>query len=122
MTGFSPGQVSRIMGSPFFQTEVARIEALADEAVGDIRSELRSMSMLATENLEEDLRMPVATNQDRMARQKASTAVLDRAGYGKIDEPGRGGNLNVTQVNIGSMSTEQLRESVFDLIQESEDE
>ena len=72
ITGFSLGQISRIMGSPFFQMEVARIEGLQEEDVSDIRMELRQMSLLATENLEEDLRMPVRTNQDRQVRQKAS--------------------------------------------------
>lgn len=122
-TGFTPVQVTRILASPLFQREVARIEAKADDAATDLRQGLQGLAMKAMCNLEEDLHIADGkdandlTTWERRLRQAASTDILDRAGIGKKEL--NFGELHLhkhDEKHIHDMSVETLRNEVMDLL------
>jgi hypothetical protein len=122
-TGFSCCQITKILASPLFQKEVARIEALADASACDLRQDLQVLAIKAVCNLEEDLHIAddkepsELTNFERNLRYKASSDVLDRVGLG-------GKNFAVNNIHlhqdehkhIHTMGVEQLRNDVMDLL------
>lgn len=113
--GFSEGQVTRIIHSPMFKAELARLEAEAEGIAVDIRADIKKSAEKAIEILDEQLHNE---HHDAKLRQRAAFDILDRAGYGKQDRPIRaGGDINITQVNVKEMSTEKLRDGVMDLIE-----
>jgi hypothetical protein len=123
-TGFSCMQITKILASPLFQKEVARIEALADKSACDLRADLQALAIKAVCNLEEDIHIADGlesprdlTNFERKLRYQASTDVLDRVGLG-------GKNFSVNNIHlhqdehkhIHSLGVEQLRNEVMDLL------
>ena len=122
-TGFTPCQITKILASPLFQKEVARIEAMADKSACDLRTDLQQLAIKAVCNLEEDLHVADGkepsdlTNFERNLRFKASADVLDRVGLG-------GKNVTVASLHlhqdehkhIHSLGVEQLRNEVMDLL------
>ena len=131
--GFSPCQISVIMGSPAYLAEVKRLENMSDLVAIDSRDEIRVMSQLAMENLKDDLL--VGTNKttglredidtpSRRVRQNASLEVLGLAGIRKKDQPISTINVedNRTVIQINAMSDDELRNEVFeDLIEVGDD-
>ena len=88
--GFSAGQISRIIQTPMFQAELARLEAGASASAMDLRDDIRRMAQRAVEVLDADLEMEVGEDlRARALRQKAAMDVLDRAGVsrGDADDP-----------------------------------
>lgn len=122
-TGFTCGQVSRILASPLFQKEISRLETKADDAATDLRNGLQGLALKAMCNLEEDLH--IADDKDpndlttwqRNLRQRASFDILDRAGIGKKEI--HVGDLHIhkhDEQHIHEMSVEVLRNEVLDLL------
>jgi hypothetical protein len=114
--GYTEGQISRIMNSPCFLTELARLEAGADEDAAKVQEDIKKMAVRAVEVIDDQLNKP---GIDPKVQQKAAFDVLDRAGHGKGKKRPItvGGDLNVTQVNVDKMSDKDLREDVMDLIE-----
>ena len=115
--GMSPGQISRIIGSPAFHTEVARLESQLEEEALDHRKDLEAMAARAMENLDEDLDLEPASTRDREVRQRASLEVLGMVGIRKTG----GGGINVLINNntetkaVDDLSIDELRDEVTDL-------
>lgn len=124
VSGFSLGQISRILGSPLFQTEVARLESAADDIAVDIHLDLQKLSSAAIENLDEDIHMDITTPEERKIRQTASFDVLNRAGYAKKERPTFGAlHLHKhDEVHIAKMSDKELLDDVMDLVAEEDDQ
>jgi hypothetical protein len=116
-TGFSAGQISRIFGSPLFQAEVARLTDTIDEvAVYQVQEQLKQMSGRAIEVLDEDLNRPATTPQERQLRQRAAFDILDRAGYGKREDPQLHLHAHKHFVkDAEEMETQELLADVLDL-------
>jgi len=114
--GFSQGQITRIINSPMFKLELARLEKEADELAVDVRADLKRMAVRAVEILDEQMNK---VGVEEKTKQKAAFGVLDRAGYGKKDRPISTGDINIhnTQVNIAKLSDKELRDNVMDLIE-----
>lgn len=112
--GYSPSHVTKILESPLFQAEVARIEAQAEESAVSVREDLQQMSLRAIEVLDEALDTPVADWQDRSRRIDAAFGVLDRAGYGKKEQPSEHRHLHL-HAEVKKMSDEELLKDVLDL-------
>ena len=122
-TGFSSVQITKILASPLFQKEVARIEALADASACDLRQDLNALAVKAVVNLEQELRVGDGletrdlTNFERNLRFKASTDVLDRVGLGSKNFSVNNIHLHQDEhKHIHSMGVEQLRNEVMDLL------
>lgn len=119
--GFTESHMSRILQTPLFEAEIARLERKADDNACDIREDLRVMRIKAIENLDEDLNIEPLNLQARALRGHASRDILDRTGIRKQDKPivPAGGTLSVKQtiINIERMSEKELREDVMDLIE-----
>lgn len=112
--GFTLGQITRIINSPMFRVEVARLEGMADEVAIDVREDIRKLAERAIEVLDDQLnKQGIPEN----VRQKAAFDVLDRAGYGAKDKSPTKGDINLTQINIGQLSDKELKNEVMDLIE-----
>jgi hypothetical protein len=112
--GYSPCQISIIIGSPLFQAEVSRLESQADAEAISVRQDLQIMSTRAIEVLDEALETPVKDWQDRAKRIDAAFGVLDRAGYGKKEQPQEHKHLHL-HAEVKQMSDEELLKDVLDL-------
>ena len=109
--GFTPGQITRIINSPMFRLEMERLEEQAEELACDVRADLKKMATRAVEILDERMQ------QKESMPNKDLFGVLDRAGYGVKDGPKVGGDVKLTQINIGELSDKELRDDVMDLIE-----
>jgi hypothetical protein len=112
--GYSAGQISVISGSPLFKAEVARIESQAEAESVSIRQDLQLMSVRAIEVLDEALETPVEGWQDRAKKIDAAFGVLDRAGYGKKEQPQEHKHLHL-HAEVKKMSDEELLKDVLDM-------
>ena len=96
-SGFTPGQVSRILGSPLFQAEVLRLQDTIEEiAVSDVQEQLKLMASRAVEVLDEDLHCPAVLPAEKKIRQAAAFDVLNRAGH-KAPDSGNSQHLHFHQ-------------------------
>lgn len=124
--GFTEPHISRILQTPLFEAEVARLERNADENACDIREDLRVMRAKSIEVLDEDLNFVPTNLQERVLRNRTAQDILDRTGVRKQDKPiSPVGAVSIRQtiINIEGMSEKDLREDVMDLIgTEVEDE
>lgn len=111
---YSNSQVTKILESPLFQAEVARIEAQADAEAVSIRSDLQQMSVRAIEILDETLDIPVDSWEDRNKKINAAFGILDRAGYSKKEQPQEHKHLHL-HAEVKSMSDEELLKDVLEL-------
>lgn len=84
--GYTPATVSKILASPLFQAEVARIEAGAEAEITSVVRDLHLMSSRAAEVLDEALDADVSNWQERARRTEVAFGVLDRAGYGRTSK------------------------------------
>lgn len=124
-TGFTEGQISRILGSPAFQDEVLRLMEAADaDTVYNIRAEIERLCSKALENLDEDLHSPVRNNQERRTRQAASFGILERGGYVRPERPIGPRELHLHKHehyrDPKDMSTEDLAREVLDITNEDD--
>ncbi len=127
--GFTEPHISRLLQTPLFEAEVARLERNADDNACDMREDLKMMRTKAMENLDEDLDIVPTTLQERAYRGMASRDILDRTGVRKQDQSLvlKGGTFNLKQtlINIEKMSEKEIRDDVMTLIEgevEGEDE
>ena len=115
LTGFSPGQISKIQGSPLFQAAVARLsEGIEEAAVASVQEELRGLAPRAVEVLDEDLNFMPTCTQDRKVRQAAAIDILNRTGY-KIPERVEHAHAHILK-DARDMPTEQLATDILDVI------
>ena len=112
--GYSTSHVTKILASPLFQAEVARIECQAEAEAVSVRSDLQQMSVRAIEVLDEALDTPVEDWMDRSKRIDAAFGVLDRAGYGKKEQPQEHRHLHL-HAEVKKMSDEELLKDVLEL-------
>jgi len=114
--GYSAGQISRILGSPLFEAEVARLESQADQVVVDINEDLQLMSSRAIEVLDRELDGEDLELGDRKLRVQTAFGVLAMAGHSKKDQP-----LHLHKhehVHVDKMSDEELYRDVIDMVEE----
>lgn len=112
--GYTPAQVSKILGSPLFCAEVARIESTTEDEAVSIREDLQFMSHRAIEVLDEGLDADVQSWQERSRRVEVAFGVLDRAGYGKKEQPQEHKHLHL-HAEVKNMSDEELLKNVLDV-------
>lgn len=116
VTGFSPGQISRIMGSPLFQAEVQRLmEDIDSEAVYEVQQQLASLANRAIEVVSEDLHREVSDEFGRKQRARVAFEVLDRAGYGKQDTSVHQHNHLHLHKDVSKMDDAELVQDVLEL-------
>ena len=119
VTGFSAGQVTRILRSPLFEAELARLEAQAEIETVSVGNELKRMASRAIEVLDENLE---AENISRELKTKTAFDVLDRSGHSKRIDPQRHLHLHAhAHKKVGEMEQVELYETVEDLINEDEE-
>ena len=119
ITGFSPGQITRILHSPLFEAELARLESQAEIESQSVTGDLKRMAARAVEVLDENLQ---AENITRELKTKTAFDVLDRAGHGKKMEIQRHLHAHAhVHKKVGEMERGELYEAVEDMLQEDEE-
>ena len=120
--GYTAGQISRIMGSPLFQAEVARLEQELEVISFDYAKDLKLMGERAMQVLDEDLHIPVDTLDHRKLRNQTSLEVLGMVGVRKSG--GMGGLTNILNINdnrtvkaVEQLEESEIRQEVMDLIE-----
>ena len=117
--GFSSGQITRILHSPLFEAELARLESQAEQEAVSVDGELKKMAARAIEVLDENLQ---AENISRELKTKTAFDVLDRSGHSKKIDPQRHLHLHAhAHKKVGDMEQVELYETVEDLINEDEE-
>ena len=118
--GYTPGQISRIMGSPAFQAECARLRTQVEEANLDMRKEMQILATKATMNLHEDLHIGV--DQDHKAREIRQRASLEVLGMAGVRQSGGHSGINIlidnsrrTAKEVDELGLDELRNEVHDL-------
>jgi len=120
ITGFSPGQVTRILHSPLFEAELARLESQAEIETIAVGSELKRMARRAIEVLDENLH---AENVSRELKTKTAFDVLDRSGHVKKLDPQRHLHLHAhAHKKVQEMEHTELYDAVEDMLNEDEEE
>ena len=115
--GFTQGQITRIINSPVFRVELARLEGEADEVAVDVRKDLKLLAERAVEILDDQLNKQ---GVDVKVQQQAAFGVLDRSGYGKTDPFKGAKRISITQVNVANLSDKELRDDVLDLVEDED--
>lgn len=116
VTGFSAGQVTRILHSPLFQAELERMMSEAEDYSVRVGSELKRMAVRAIEILDENLHNDSAS---RELKTKTAFDVLDRAGHGKQAGVQRHEHLHAHfEKKVKEMERGQLYEAVEDMLNE----
>ena len=119
VTGFSPGQITRILHSPLFEAELARLEGQAEIELVNVGNELKRMASLAIEVLDENLQ---AENVSRELKTKTAFDVLDRSGHTKRLDPQRHLHLHAhAHQKVREMGQVELYEAVEDMLNEDEE-
>lgn len=119
LTGFTPGQMSRIQASPSFQAYLKELEEAAEEEAADVQKQLLAMQSRALEVLDMDLEMEVGDSlAARRHRLNAANSVLDRT-IGKKSSGDGGNHLHIHDHkelhHHEGMSTEELARKVLDM-------
>jgi len=122
VTGFSPGQITRILHSPLFEAELARLESQAEIEVVTVGNELKKMASRAIEILDENLHSQDEVVVSRELKTKTAFDVLDRSGHGKRLDPQRHLHAHAhVHKKVQEMEQVELYETVEDLLQEDEE-
>ena len=125
--GMTESQISIIVNSPLFQAELARLEALADNAVIQVKTRMAQMIPKATEVLEQTLdealmkdeagkeKIILPSDADKRLGTKVALDIFDK--ILPRDAMVASGDTYNTQVNVDArnMTPEELRDSVFEL-------
>lgn len=118
VTGFSKGQISRILGSPSFQAELLRLESQADDGSVNIHEEIRLLAARAIEVLDQNLHAVPSSDMEKGLQQKAAFDLLDRAGFGKKEvHINKSLNVSASIKDIKEMTTEDLRDDIADMLE-----
>ena len=122
VTGFSPGQITRILHSPLFEAELARLEGQAEIEVVSVGNELKRMAVRAIEILDENLHSQDETGVSRELKTKTAFDVLDRSGHSKKIDPQRHLHLHAhAHKKVKEMEQVELYEAVEDMLNEDEE-
>lgn len=111
--GYTAAWITRIISTPLFQAEVARIEAQAEDVAVDVRRDLNVMAPRAVEVLDERL----DDGEDKRLQLDAAKDVLDRVGHGKQNAP----SLHLHKhehVETKKLTDEELYRDVVEMAQE----
>lgn len=117
--GYTPGQISRILGSPAFQTECQRLMEQVEEANLDMRKEVQVLANRAIMNIADDMYIdPSEDHRAREIRQRASLEVLGMAGVRQTG--GKGINILIdnsthSAKEVDDLELGELRDEVIDL-------
>lgn len=118
LTGFRESHVSRIVGTPAFQAEVARIRGMHERDGMDIHKELRTLAENAVEVLSMNINTQASSEKEKDRQQRAAFDVLDRAGFGKTETHiSKNLHLHAQVKDVRNMTTEELQEDITDLIE-----
>lgn len=119
--GFVPGQISRIIGSPLFQAEVARLRSEHELALRDLSEDLRFLGRRSVETLTEALYAD-ETKLPLIKKLPVAFDVLDRLGFGKKEvSVHQHKHLHAhTALAIKGMETKELLDDVMDILTEDE--
>lgn len=116
--GYTPAMITRIINSPLFKAAVARMEEKNEDIAVDVNADLKAMAPRAAEILdvelgEEDVeKLPLGERKHKVS---VALSVLDRAGFGKKDQP-----LHLhkhAHVEVKDLSDEELYRDVLDLVE-----
>lgn len=122
VTGFTPGQITRILHSPLFEAELARLEGQAEIEAAGVGNELKRMAGRAIEILDENLHSQDTEMVSRELKTKTAFDVLDRSGHSKRVDPQRHLHLHAhAHQKVREMEQVELYETVEDLLQEDEE-
>lgn len=118
ITGFSPGQVTRILRSPLFQVEVERLMAQADSVAVDVVGDLKRMVGKALEVLDANLQ---ANDVAREFKTKTAFGVLSE--YGKHVVPQKHLHAHIhAHKKVQEMESGEVYEAIEDMLNEDEEE
>jgi hypothetical protein len=114
----TPAAITTIVHSPLYKAEVARLEALADLSVIDVRKELQLLQPRAMEVIAEDL---YDKNVDRKLRSATAFRILDKTGFPDGAPIQRSVNINLEgSLDPKEMSKEELYREVMDMVESEE--
>lgn len=119
--GFSQGQITRIINSPCFEAELARIEGKAEDLSVDVRKELNQMAVVANEILDAQLQ----NKRELTGKEQRDLCfgILDRSDYGKRGNgPSAARDLHLTKIDIHGATDKELRDDVMDLLERDYEE
>ena len=115
MYGFREAQISIIVNSPLFIAECARLEAMVEDEVVGAKQRLLALAPQAVKVLSRNLYEDSDDMEVRRLQTKSSIDVLDRIIPKR--EGMSAGTINIQQnIDARNMTTEELREGVFDLL------
>lgn len=117
VTGFSSGQITRIVNSQLFRAAVARLTGEIEEhSVYNVRQELEQLACRSVEIVSEDLERVPESHAERVQRSRVAFEVLDRAGYGKKETGSTSLHLHKHEhVDVSKLATEDLLSDVLEL-------
>ena len=117
LTGFSNGQISRVLGSPLFQALVAKLTGNIEEnAVYNVREQLESLAGRSLEIVSADLDVEITNHAERVQRSRVAFNVLDRAGYSPKDTAGVSLHLHKHEHrDVSKMDTADLLSDVLEI-------
>ena len=121
--GMSQSQISIIVNSPVFVAECSRIEVEMEDEVLNLREEIRLICPAARNVLVRELiDEPHDKNiQGRKLQVDVAKDVLDRGGVHKGTAPIGALHLHKhDEIHVHDLSDEQLRDNVFDLLNDEE--
>jgi len=115
--GFTPGQITKIINSPLFESELDRLERGQEDKTRNLREDILKMSERALEVIDDDLRIEERGSRER---QRAAFDILDRAGFGtkrtfglvKVE-----GDLVGFKQEVRQMKSEELHDEVMGFIE-----
>lgn len=121
-TGFTPGQITRILHSPLFEAELARLESQAEGESMSVVADLKRMSARAVEILDENLHSEDDNLVSRQLKTKTAFDILDRTGHGKRTDPQKHLHLHAhAHQKVQEMEQVELYEAVEDMLNEDEE-
>lgn len=119
---FTPGQITRIVNSPLFQAELARLEAQAEYETTSIHQDLQVLSHRAIEILSGELDREPQSVADRKIKKEVAFGVLDRAGYAKRESPQYHLHKHEHEHHASNMNDDDLYRDVLDLARDEYEE
>lgn len=118
--GYTNAHITRIMGSPLFKAEVARLEAQIEIGALNVRGELEQMAPRANEVLDRELEMDPTNLMERRLQVGVAQDILDRTGHGGKAAP----SLHLHKHEhreVKDMTDEELYREVMEMAQEEEE-
>jgi hypothetical protein len=117
--GFTPGQITRIIGSQLFQAEIERLRSAQDDSLRNLSKDLE---FLGRKSIEVVTRALYAPDEKLPLSKKLPAAfeVLDRLGHSKRpDGPQQHVHLHKHDARVvHEMQTKELLDDVMDLLDE----